>query len=468
MISTSSINRRRPRTVSDYISPVPTDIPNLIMWQRADKGVYTDLGVTPAQSGQAVKQWNDLSGNGNHLIGNVGSGATILNNGINGQTVLSFSASSAYAPANTSIWPVSPGRTQVFVWRSTSTSPGCLSSGLNSASATHAWYIQSGQEVIYPTNTGSSQIGFLTQGGSIVANTNYSSYERFVGTVNSSTVYRNGVVVGANLCSTPIPNAVTSDLAMQIGCYKTGSTLFNGYIAEHMLFNRPLSGPELRQINRYIYNRYGISPPLPKPLLVFAGNSLTYGTNSSSGIGTCTGTCYPGVTLATLAGYGNYNAVNCGVGSQTTTMTLAYADSEITPLYQDGASTKSICLYWEITNGLTAVASGTAGQTQIISDVTNYCLARRARGFKVIVFTCLPRGSTSQFETDRQAVNSYIRSNWASFADGLADVGTDATIGVAGAQNNATYYSGDLTHLTDAGYAIVANTYAVPAILALG
>ena len=47
----------------------------------------------------------------------------------------------------------------------------------------------------------------------------------------------------------------------------------------------------------------------------------------------------------------------------------------------------------------------------------------------------------------------------------LSDVGNDATIGAAGASNDTTYYS-DKTHLTTAGYAIVA-TYMKNAINAL-
>ena len=54
----------------------------LIAWYRADQGVYSDAGVTPATNGQAVVQWNDLSGNGNHLTAS-GSGITLNTTGMN-------------------------------------------------------------------------------------------------------------------------------------------------------------------------------------------------------------------------------------------------------------------------------------------------------------------------------------------------------------------------------------------------
>lgn len=38
-----------------------------VLWLRADAEVFTDAGITPAANGQAVQQWNDQSGNGNHV-----------------------------------------------------------------------------------------------------------------------------------------------------------------------------------------------------------------------------------------------------------------------------------------------------------------------------------------------------------------------------------------------------------------
>lgn len=38
-----------------------------VLWLKADAEVFTDAGITPAANGQAVQQWNDQSGNGNHV-----------------------------------------------------------------------------------------------------------------------------------------------------------------------------------------------------------------------------------------------------------------------------------------------------------------------------------------------------------------------------------------------------------------
>ncbi len=47
----------------------PSYIPGLVLWSEADTGVFQDsAGTTPATNGSVVGYWQDLSGNGNHLI----------------------------------------------------------------------------------------------------------------------------------------------------------------------------------------------------------------------------------------------------------------------------------------------------------------------------------------------------------------------------------------------------------------
>ena len=45
----------------------PTSLPSLLAWYKADAGVFSDAGVTPAVDGATVQQWNDQSGNGLNL-----------------------------------------------------------------------------------------------------------------------------------------------------------------------------------------------------------------------------------------------------------------------------------------------------------------------------------------------------------------------------------------------------------------
>jgi lysophospholipase L1-like esterase len=77
----------------------------------------------------------------------------------------------------------------------------------------------------------------------------------------------------------------------------------------------------------------------------------------------------------------------------------------------------------------------------------------------VVICTVLPHGRSAAFYQARNALNAELRAHWRSFADALADVGADKTIGADGAETDATYYR-DTVHLTAAGYAIVAGVVA--------
>lgn len=45
----------------------PASLTGLQLWLKADTGVYSDLGSTPATNGGSVEQWNDQSGNANNI-----------------------------------------------------------------------------------------------------------------------------------------------------------------------------------------------------------------------------------------------------------------------------------------------------------------------------------------------------------------------------------------------------------------
>jgi lysophospholipase L1-like esterase len=75
---------------------LPTDLPGLVAWYRADTGVWSDDGVTAAEEGGLVRQWDDLSGNGNHLRQPIEANrATFQRRGFNLKPTLRFSAADA-------------------------------------------------------------------------------------------------------------------------------------------------------------------------------------------------------------------------------------------------------------------------------------------------------------------------------------------------------------------------------------
>ena len=145
-----------------------------------------------------------------------------------------------------------------------------------------------------------------------------------------------------------------------------------------------------------------------------------------------------------------WTATDVAVGGQTTAQMNTDAATEVDPMLR-AYYQRHVVVAWELTNDL---GSGTSAADAYAHMVT-YCQGRQAAGYKVVVVTCLPRGSDGTFETKRLAVNASIRAGWATFADALADPNTDPHIGYPGAQNDATYYY-DTTHCTAAGYAIAA------------
>lgn len=172
--------------------------------------------------------------------------------------------------------------------------------------------------------------------------------------------------------------------------------------------------------------------------LVFDGDSLTVGypgTDADS---------YPAQLVAQLSG----TVVRSTVANTGNRMShiLAAAAADVDQVY-DGGKT-DICAVWCGTNDLADARTPAA----IYADLTTYCRARQAAGFKVIIVTVTPRVNGSN--DDRLALNAAIRAN-AAGADAIADPCADGHFDAAGDVADAAFYV-DQTHLTTAGYTIVA------------
>lgn len=173
--------------------------------------------------------------------------------------------------------------------------------------------------------------------------------------------------------------------------------------------------------------------------MICDGNSLTAGQG---------GTPYP-TTLGTLLGP-TATVTNKGVGAATTAARAADAEDDIDAYYNQYVD--NIAVLWEIRNSLYYGETLETVKTQY----QNWCQGRRDAGFAVVAVTLLPGTANLNWdETNRQAINTWLRANYTSFADGLADVAADTRIGDAGDNLDGTYYT-DGTHMTSAGYAIVA------------
>lgn len=181
-----------------------------------------------------------------------------------------------------------------------------------------------------------------------------------------------------------------------------------------------------------------------KTYLACDGDSLTQGQSVA--------TSYP-YQLADLLGRSAHDYCNYGVSGQTAVQCAADASYTIDPLAT--SFTDAICLAWMGTNDI----SGGASQAATYNAIVAYCQARQAAGYAVVVMTILPRaGFDAGKEAIRVAVNAAIVTNYATFADGLVNVAADTRLDDF---TDTTYFLGDQTHLTAAGYAVVAELAAV-------
>ena len=224
----------------------------------------------------------------------------------------------------------------------------------------------------------------------------------------------------------------------------------NGYfpvsaaVNEVVIYDLALTTAELAGLTAYFRARYRLPAAYPVRL-VYDGDSITAGYQSTAGF------TYPiqaGLLLPQCDGY------NLGISGQTLAQMLASAPTNLDPLH-DGTKQGNIVVICGGTNDLYAGAT----PASVYANLQAYCAARRTAGWKVVVTTVLPRSASDPFDANRQTLNTNIRANWGTFADGLADIAADQRIGVPGANANSAYFA-DGTHPNNTGYGIMAQIVA--------
>ena len=231
------------------------------------------------------------------------------------------------------------------------------------------------------------------------------------------------------------------------------------------------------------------TPPV-KGQVVCHGDSLTWGANASSGLGTpgvlreqassplpsadvspnhgtATDTTYPAVLARTLGPA--WRVRSLGTGGWNFGPLTGEAPTKIDPLF-DPHLAENVLIIFGGTNDLGGAreSAGTA-----FGRLTAYCRARKAaHPWRILVVTppvaAYPRVYPADFDAQMVQYAALIRRNWRAFADGIVDVQADPRLGAPGAEYNPAYFnSRDFTHLTDAGYALVGKD-AAAAIVRLG
>lgn len=250
------------------------------------------------------------------------------------------------------------------------------------------------------------------------------------------------------------------DVKLYIGARNMNGTADYNSLNKYGLFfvAKKLTAVERRKIiNIYTYwtshkNSHSLYPPVTdyNKIIICDGNSLTWGfplTYRGS---------YPS-QLSTLF-FPNVLVYNYGVNGDWTQSLKNRLDAGYAG-FQSGKN--NIYIPWECLNMINnGGLNWCHGADTVYQLYKTLCLDAKSHGFTKVLATTVtlmyPLGGRTCFEPTRLAVNDSIRNNWATFADGLADLGADTLIGQTGQQTNTTYYADGL-HFTAAGYNRIAN-----------
>lgn len=166
--------------------------------------------------------------------------------------------------------------------------------------------------------------------------------------------------------------------------------------------------------------------------VVFEGDSLFFGYNAQVAPSTTFAAAYPDCTIFNVSEGGN-SVVNMN----------DQAASEVDTKYQAGA----VAILWGGTNDLTGF---TAAQTY--SQISDWCLGRRAVGFKTIVCNLIKNASLSGGAQTQLAILNASLASGHTFTDALVDLASvidDWT-------THPTWWDSDHVHLLTPGYTKVA------------
>lgn len=483
----------------------PDQTPNLMFWFEPSiaGGAFQDTGtVTPAvANGDPIGHLVDLSGNGNDVTqSSATERPTIATNVaiLNGKTVSLFNGTNnfmQFASSNVLNNLAQQDYTFFVVWVSTNMTQYNTFLNKSTGSSGPLWFlsghINSGD--IFPGRWEKAR----SQRG-VQVNAPYSMGYRMHITINNPTtdlitseavftgvheeVWLNGETqykADETINGNGSDNFIYTTTACVGGVNNgNGGSFMTGYIAVEIMYNRYLTDNEMKQVNAYISAKYAVPmrfndsyySQTKRDLILCDGDSLTEGHLS-----TLTQN-YPHL-LQTVYRL-NADIRNDGIGGQQLATPTFNATQRADPFLKTSAMS-----FYPFLIGSNDLAAN-LGAVTYYNNLVTWCQARRAAGWKVGVMTVLSRagaltnGQTiAGFEADRETANALTRANWPTFADALIDTGsnTDITIngvsipvsniGAPTAYSNLTYFQSDQVHLTNAGYAIlaqaVANTYFV-------
>jgi lysophospholipase L1-like esterase len=250
---------------------------------------------------------------------------------------------------------------------------------------------------------------------------------------------------GGNAGDAPLVNGI-----IRLGNYVgLGSGLFLGRVGEFLLFDGNVSNADRDAVESSQMTYY-----LDGRRIVVHGDSLAYGSNL--GLFRRETVNYSGQTRDLLGeGWDVYNRAVPGSSFNNISggdfHLILSAASRIDVLYRPSAAQNILV----VSTGWNDVNGGETALT-IKAQFIAYCLARKARGWKVVVAPLPISNYSAQpviYPSIRLEVNAWLAQHWHEFADAYADFSADPVIGNNANTTNTVYWQ-DQLHMTQAGYAV--------------
>ena len=264
-----------PRIVSDSLvmcldasqnkSYPTTDLPvknGLALWLDA-----ADDTTFSYSSGTSVSQWRDKSGNNRHFFqataGNQPSRSAVINS----RKAIQFTAASnKYLRYNSTIINNTTGGSVFVVWRTAGETNAYSSILDNYHCGSNA--LGAGFQIERNVTNNQYYWGFNTPGcgnGGFIPATSYSNDTTNCIWITKDSTTITGGLNGTSVTPSSSPSAtwIEDDKGWTIGAWGSGiesfARFFNGINCEVIIFNRGLSPTEVKQINTYLGQKWGIS-----------------------------------------------------------------------------------------------------------------------------------------------------------------------------------------------------------------
>lgn len=412
----------------------PADFSGLILWLRGDS-------FSGQSNGTQVSSWEDLSGNGGVVSQSTSGYRPTVQNGIIGsQPVVRFDGTDDFLNIS-GVAGTASGLTVVIVGqrRSGGGYDGIPLLCNNVAAASLTFWRPTQWEVTEGPNSMTRYTTKPRWGEWAVASYVSGPSGRFVHINN-------------RLNASAAASAFADITPVKLGSY-SGSFFDPIDVAEMVVYNRELTSSERLALSESLAARWD-NPQPALPVILCEGDSITAG----SAFGETPWPTLMQTTLTTAVA----NVVNLAASGNTLQDTIDQFDAQVATWVCPWAtdSNQSIVYFCGTNdNGGTAEAA--------ITKMQSYCELCKAAGITMILVTMLPRTGVSE-ASFRTPLNDWIRANYTTYGTAIADVGADATIGVAGAYSDTTYYQADGVHLKTAGQTIVADIVRAAVLSSMG